>query len=71
MKRYLSIILMIYVSIAQAQRNDTELNRDSVLAWKCLTNVPKQRVYKPIKDNETPGSTYTVWQQHTADMLNQ
>lgn len=70
MKKYTAFaILLLAVYTAQAQRSDTELNRDSILDWRYLVNPPKQQTYKPIKDNNVPGSSYTAWQQQAAVML--
>ncbi|MBO9634831.1 MAG: hypothetical protein J7578_17100 [Chitinophagaceae bacterium] len=70
MKKYTVLVLLFFiVCIVQAQRNDNELNRDSVLDWRYITTLAKAQPYKPVKDNEVPGSNYSVWQQQATDIL--
>lgn len=71
MKIALTITMVLVFAVAlQAQRNDTELNRDSVVGWKYVSNPPKANaVYKPIKSQIANAGTYSVWQQQASDLL--
>lgn len=71
MKKCLFIVsLLYYCFTAQAQRNDNELNRDSVIGWQYITNpVNTKAVYKPIKSQYGSSTVYSVWQQRASDML--
>lgn len=71
MKIALTITMVFVFAVAlQAQRNDTELNRDSVVGWKYVSNPPKANaVYKPIKSQIANAGTYSVWQQQASDLL--
>lgn len=70
MKNYfLAVPLFLCCIVANAQRSDIELNRDSVVGWNYVTLPSKTKTYTPVKDNLVPGSSYTVWQQKTSDLL--
>ncbi|MBS1920403.1 MAG: hypothetical protein JST17_09130 [Bacteroidetes bacterium] len=72
MKKIFSV-LFIYFFLLQyslAQRSDGELNRDSVVGWKYISNpINPKAVYKPIKSQYAKGATYSVWQQQASDIL--
>jgi len=43
-------IFAVCISYSYAQRSDGELNRDSVVGWKYISNpINPKAVYKPIK----------------------
>lgn len=65
----ITALLFAFAYTAQGQRSDIELNRDSILDWRYVSAAQTPQPYKPIKDNEVPGSNYTAWQQQAADML--
>lgn len=71
MKRILAIAALLFsIHNLQAQRSDQELNRDSVVGWKYITNpINPQDVYKPVKSQYANGATYSVWQQQATDIL--
>lgn len=62
--------LLLSIQNLNAQRNDQELKRDSVVGWNYVTNpVKPNAVYKPIKSEYANGATYSVWQQQAVDVL--
>ncbi|MFT3979279.1 MAG: hypothetical protein QM687_02340 [Ferruginibacter sp.] len=51
-------------------QSDVELNRDSVVGWKYISNpVKANTVYKPVKSIYSGGSIFTPWQQQASDLL--
>lgn len=71
MKKILTIVVrLLFIYNVQAQRSDQELNRDSVVGWRYISNpINPKSVYKPIKSQYANGATYSVWQQQASDML--
>ena len=70
--RTVAFILIFFACLqyANAQRSDNELNRDSVVGWRYISNpVNPKAVYKPIKSQYADGAAYTVWQQQASDIL--
>jgi len=71
MKIALTITMVLALATAtQAQRSDGELNRDSIVGWKYVSNpINPKAVYKPIKSQYANGATYSAWQQQASDIL--
>lgn len=64
----LFIVLCFWGLQINAQYSDQELNRDSVVGWKYISNpINPKAVYKPIKSQY--GFTYSAWQQQASDVL--
>ncbi|MBS1509548.1 MAG: hypothetical protein JST86_01810 [Bacteroidetes bacterium] len=67
---YLLVAFVLLTHLAHAQRSDLELNRDSVLGWKYVSNPPVPKaVYKSIKSQYADGAVYSPAQQQASDML--
>jgi len=64
----LFIVLCFWGLQINAQYSDQELNRDSIVGWKYISNpINPKAVYKPIKSQY--GFTYSAWQQQASDVL--
>lgn len=71
MKRYVALsALLVLVFTARAQQADQELNRDAVIGWQYVANLPNPKaVYSPVKSEYGGGAAYSVLQQRMADLL--
>lgn len=69
-KLFVPLLFLSIFQLAKAQRSDLELNRDSVVGWRYVSNpLNPKAVYKPLKSQYANGATYSVWQQQASDLL--
>lgn len=70
MKKTITLLFVIIALNSYAQRSDIELNRDSVVGWKYVSNPPSPKaIYKPLKSQYANCAVYSAWQQQASDML--
>ncbi len=64
------ILLLVGAGITSQAQTDGELNRDSVVGWRYVSNPPNPKaVYKPVKSTYANGASYTAWQQQASDLI--